>query len=252
MNKTRNLIILLINCCFALSNVSLLCVKAESSSKQLMKASSNRTPHQYRNIPMQELHSVQGGIHKGNAYEANTNPNTAILNENSRMVTSFLSKGTNIKSDNDNDQEEKCPICLEDLNNNVRTLSCNHEYHKDCIAGWLRKQCSCPMCGDIPQLSCAERVSHGLRNRVLHDFGARVVIYGVTSIVRNIVSDVLGIEAGFSSSQIMYDCMCTAGSELSHMLFNRAIDHSGDHTKTIISFWALGVLFNAFLLDKMS
>ncbi len=41
----------------------------------------------------------------------------------------------------------KCSICLENISNeNKKKLSCNHEFHKDCIITWLRQQNTCPNC----------------------------------------------------------------------------------------------------------
>ena len=39
-----------------------------------------------------------------------------------------------------------CSICLDDSNENVKTLLCGHKFHKDCIEEWLNREESCPMC----------------------------------------------------------------------------------------------------------
>jgi hypothetical protein len=44
-----------------------------------------------------------------------------------------------------------CPICLEELNLNEKPkykLSCNHEFHTECIIQSLRKNNECPYCRD--------------------------------------------------------------------------------------------------------
>lgn len=33
--------------------------------------------------------------------------------------------------------ENECIICLEDLNDNIAILSCNHKYHYECIQKWM-------------------------------------------------------------------------------------------------------------------
>ena len=42
-------------------------------------------------------------------------------------------------------QDNRCPICLE-LFVNVRILSCSHVFCETCIAKWMKKSKSCPMC----------------------------------------------------------------------------------------------------------
>jgi hypothetical protein len=46
------------------------------------------------------------------------------------------------------DQGKNCTICLEDFNlgEHIRSLTCNHIYHKDCIDDWLTRNNSCPVC----------------------------------------------------------------------------------------------------------
>ena len=45
-------------------------------------------------------------------------------------------------------EEEKCPICLIDLEHNeeIRSLPCKHIFHPSCIDTWLVKNSSCPIC----------------------------------------------------------------------------------------------------------
>mmetsp|Transcript_26050 Transcript_26050/g.39430 ORF Transcript_26050/g.39430 Transcript_26050/m.39430 type:complete len:420 (+) Transcript_26050:154-1413(+) len=41
-----------------------------------------------------------------------------------------------------------CCICLEknNIGDRVKRLPCAHIFHEDCILGWLRKTCTCPVC----------------------------------------------------------------------------------------------------------
>lgn len=46
------------------------------------------------------------------------------------------------------DDGKQCSICLEDyqLDEHVKTLPCNHEFHTDCAGHWLKIKGSCPLC----------------------------------------------------------------------------------------------------------
>ena len=43
---------------------------------------------------------------------------------------------------------KECGICLEEFKQNeyIRTLGCNHCYHKRCVDKWFKKNMSCPVC----------------------------------------------------------------------------------------------------------
>lgn len=42
--------------------------------------------------------------------------------------------------------ENFCSICLEEITDNHKVLTCNHCYHKDCIIKWLNNKEECPNC----------------------------------------------------------------------------------------------------------
>lgn len=47
------------------------------------------------------------------------------------------------------DEKENCSICFEELGDEKKEeykLSCNHVYHRDCIAQWLSNNTTCPLC----------------------------------------------------------------------------------------------------------
>ena len=47
------------------------------------------------------------------------------------------------------DLDKKCTYCLELYSQkpqNVLVLPCGHIYHKDCVADWIFKKNSCPIC----------------------------------------------------------------------------------------------------------
>ena len=39
-----------------------------------------------------------------------------------------------------------CPICMEDITENVEYLPCAHKFHTDCIHVWLSNNSECPIC----------------------------------------------------------------------------------------------------------
>ena len=42
---------------------------------------------------------------------------------------------------------EECSICLEDIEfEDLKILSCNHKFHKECIDTWTKKNPICPYC----------------------------------------------------------------------------------------------------------
>ena len=41
-----------------------------------------------------------------------------------------------------------CCICLDDNDDNIKTLLCSHKYHKACIEEWFTKEETCPLCRD--------------------------------------------------------------------------------------------------------
>lgn len=48
----------------------------------------------------------------------------------------------------DHFEQSKCTICLTDfaLHDRLRLLPCSHVYHVDCVADWLAKRKTCPIC----------------------------------------------------------------------------------------------------------
>jgi len=46
------------------------------------------------------------------------------------------------------EEEETCPICLVEYSDGdeIRTLSCGHDFHRGCVDEWLRCHTSCPGC----------------------------------------------------------------------------------------------------------
>ncbi|XP_062558868.1 uncharacterized protein LOC134223694 [Armigeres subalbatus] len=40
----------------------------------------------------------------------------------------------------------ECPICLDQLDYNVKALECAHSFHHGCIDQWLQRKQTCPLC----------------------------------------------------------------------------------------------------------
>ena len=43
----------------------------------------------------------------------------------------------------------ECSICLDDIEEEVAILKCNHFFHKECISEWLSRSNTCPYCRKI-------------------------------------------------------------------------------------------------------
>ncbi len=43
-------------------------------------------------------------------------------------------------------ENNTCSICLNDLENDLTTLFCNHTFHKSCMDQWIKYQERCPYC----------------------------------------------------------------------------------------------------------
>ena len=56
-------------------------------------------------------------------------------------------KTTQVKQ-NDIPKEKQCVVCLSEFQpgEQVRTLRCNHSFHKDCVDTWLHRNKTCPIC----------------------------------------------------------------------------------------------------------
>ena len=50
---------------------------------------------------------------------------------------------SNKEKDNENDSDKICPICCQNLDNDIIKLKCGHEYHYDCIFLSYKSNLSC-------------------------------------------------------------------------------------------------------------
>lgn len=49
-------------------------------------------------------------------------------------------------SQDDIDNFISCSICLEENNENITKLNCEHLFHTECISEWTKLQSNCPIC----------------------------------------------------------------------------------------------------------
>lgn len=40
----------------------------------------------------------------------------------------------------------ECTICLEPLHENIKKLTCDHEFHEECLSRWFLEKEECPIC----------------------------------------------------------------------------------------------------------
>eukprot|EP00825_Cyclidium_porcatum_P000380 TRINITY_DN10081_c0_g1_i3.p1 TRINITY_DN10081_c0_g1~~TRINITY_DN10081_c0_g1_i3.p1 ORF type:complete len:277 (-),score=43.03 TRINITY_DN10081_c0_g1_i3:497-1327(-) len=81
--------------------------------------------------------------------EQQKNPNVQLKAGKSWNQTQQHKKiGNNSQCQLKNRQKELCIICISEYKNNdqVLTLPCFHNFHKDCITKWLKQTASCPIC----------------------------------------------------------------------------------------------------------
>ena len=50
-----------------------------------------------------------------------------------------------------NNDQDKCPICLEPMSENTVSLRCNHVFHGQCLVNALLHNARCPVCRDSPR-----------------------------------------------------------------------------------------------------
>ncbi len=57
----------------------------------------------------------------------------------------------------DTEEKETCPICLDGYDDMLKTLDCEHHFHRDCIDKWLLTHISCPVCRRLANGFCTIR-----------------------------------------------------------------------------------------------
>ena len=69
-----------------------------------------------------------------------------------RTVHPALKVSTQVVDSGDDDQEDVCGICQDEMKceDDVRALGCKHSFHCECIFKWLNKKMVCPLCRYSP------------------------------------------------------------------------------------------------------
>lgn len=64
---------------------------------------------------------------------------------------SGVSRTDEIQVSDSSDNEDDCPICLEeyDFENPKIALQCNHSFHLGCIYEWMERSQACPVCAKV-------------------------------------------------------------------------------------------------------
>ena len=60
-------------------------------------------------------------------------------------------------------ENQKCPICLEELESEIKETSCEHTFHKYCLDKWLETKNSCPLCRESLKQKVNSEPSHNIR-----------------------------------------------------------------------------------------
>jgi hypothetical protein len=66
-----------------------------------------------------------------------------------RKTEDKLNEEANQMVDDNFDEEERCSICLDTIEEDDFSLPCNHTFHKGCIKRWSQKSKACPLCNRI-------------------------------------------------------------------------------------------------------
>jgi hypothetical protein len=103
-----------------------------------------------------------------------------------------------------NENDEKCSICLENIENQVSKTKCNHFFHKNCIFEWINNnKNTCPLCRKNI-LKCLNNCKNGL---IYKEYIGKVIPKNMRGILsRNITDGIFGIY-GYDIEDLFIDEM---------------------------------------------
>ena len=132
-----------------------------------------------------------------------------------------------------------CCICLDKLNNNIKTLSCNHKFHITCLNQWILSNPTCPMCRTSTSNSNQIRV----RNLTMTD----------PRIITNFSHDDLFRDVALSEPRIIqyYDSLLDSrGGREVYIIYNGEYDDF-EHALRDFKLYAIFLFFVGFLIYKI-
>ena len=99
---------------------------------------------------------------------------------------------------------EKCSICLEEMNKEIKQTICNHLFHKECIEEWIKNsKNSCPLCRKN-LFHCMNNCKNGL---VYKEYTGKIIPKSMRGILsRNTTDGVFGIY-GYDIDDLFIDEM---------------------------------------------
>ncbi|XP_050539541.1 uncharacterized protein LOC126904484 isoform X4 [Daktulosphaira vitifoliae] len=67
------------------------------------------------------------------------------------MVLYFILTKASVEDNEDSNNYDECPICLEELVTDITTHTCGKKYHEKCLSNWdkISKFHNCPICRGI-------------------------------------------------------------------------------------------------------
>ena len=94
----------------------------------------------------------------------------------------------------------KCPICLENIDNDGEYLPCAHHYHMNCINDWIREKPLCPICKIPIYISSPEHLKiYNEYNRIQN-----IITEEETKIFQQISNNISTESNGENNQQINY------------------------------------------------
>lgn len=138
-------------------------------------------------------------------------------------------------------EKDICCICLDKLNNNIKTLSCNHKFHINCLNQWILSNPTCPM--------CRTSISY-----YPHQIRQRNVTMSDPRIITHFSHDDLFRDAAFSEPGIIqyYDSLLDSrGDREVYIIYNGEYDDL-DNVLRDFKIYVIFLCFVGFLLYKIS
>ncbi|RHY07153.1 hypothetical protein DYB25_007206 [Aphanomyces astaci] len=73
-----------------------------------------------------------------------------VIGKISPHIPPSVTKPANVQSANEGTTDVICAICLDGVDRGAQEVlelvQCGHTFHKECVGGWLKDHCTCPLC----------------------------------------------------------------------------------------------------------